>query len=188
MSWEERCQRRGKSKRTQRRIPDTSGRKKSLWEIDQNLVRPVKPQVKTCLSKVLDQSSWDFWYFEHLNLAYRAAQMQSLTQVDGSYLSFFLLNFNVVHFFIHRALLGCEENFGSFVWAPPPQTTHLCTHTPSPWTPPPPPPAYMSPKEKIVFLLRCLPHQLGLLRGNLQPVSKKCKLMHMLANALLIKE
>ena len=74
-----------KSKLTQRRLADNSGRKKSLWEMDQNLVRPVMPEVKTCQMKALDQSSRGFWYFEHLNLAYRAAQMQSLTQEDGFY-------------------------------------------------------------------------------------------------------
>ena len=52
-------------------------------------VRPVMPKVKTCLSKALDQSSRGFWYFEHLNLAYRAGQMQSLTQVDGFYHTFY---------------------------------------------------------------------------------------------------
>ena len=38
--------------------------------------------------KALDQSSRGLWYFEHLNLAYRAAQMQGLTQVDGFYHTF----------------------------------------------------------------------------------------------------
>ena len=88
LSWEERCRGRWKSKLTQRRIADNSGRKKSLWEMDQNVVRPVMLQVKTCQSKAFDQSSRGFWYFEHLNLAYRVAQMQSLTQVDGFYHTF----------------------------------------------------------------------------------------------------
>ena len=56
--------------------------------MDQNVVRPEVPKVKTCLSKALDQSSRGFWYFEHLKLAYRAAQMQSLTQIDGIYHTF----------------------------------------------------------------------------------------------------
>ena len=44
--------------------------------------------LKTCQSKALDQSSRGFWYFEHLNLAYRATQMQSLTEIDGLYHTF----------------------------------------------------------------------------------------------------
>ena len=88
LSWKERCQGRWKSKLTQRRIAGNSGRKKSLQEMDQNVVRPVMPQVKTCLSEALDQSSQGFWYFEHLNLAYRAAEVQSSTLLDGFYHTF----------------------------------------------------------------------------------------------------
>ena len=63
ISWEERCQGHWKSKLTKRRIADDSGRKQSLWEMDQTVVRPVIPTVimKTCLSKTLDQSSLGFW-------------------------------------------------------------------------------------------------------------------------------
>ena len=51
--------------------------------MDQNVVQPLMLKVKTCLRTALDQFSRGFWYFEHLHLAYSAAQMQSLTQVDG---------------------------------------------------------------------------------------------------------
>ena len=71
--------------------------------MDQNVVRPVMPQVKRCRSKALDQSSRGFWYFEHLNLAYRAAQMKSLTQVDGFYHTFCSIPI-LSTFFIHRTL------------------------------------------------------------------------------------
>ena len=55
---------------------------------DQNVVRPTILEVKMHLRKALDQSARGFWYFEHLNLAYRAAQTQSLTQVDGFFYTF----------------------------------------------------------------------------------------------------
>ena len=45
---EERCQRGWKSKLTQRKIADDTGRKKSLWEMDQNVIRPSMPKVPTC--------------------------------------------------------------------------------------------------------------------------------------------
>ena len=65
-----------------------------------DVIRPVVPQVKTCLSKALDQYSRSFWYFENLNLAYRAAQMQSLTQVDGFYHTFCSTSILSTFFFI----------------------------------------------------------------------------------------
>ena len=65
-------------------------KKKYLWEMDQNVVPLVMTQVKTYmyLSDALVQSSRGFGYFEHLNLVYKAAQMQSLTQEDGFYHTF----------------------------------------------------------------------------------------------------
>ena len=48
--WEERCQGCWKSKLTQPKVADDSGRKKFLWEMDQNVVRPLMLKVKTCLN------------------------------------------------------------------------------------------------------------------------------------------
>ena len=66
----------------------TSGERRLCERWKKNVFRTVMSKVKTCLSKALDQSSRGFWYFEHLNHAYRAAQTQNSTQVDGFYHTF----------------------------------------------------------------------------------------------------
>ena len=76
-----------------------------------------QPKVKTCLTKALDQWSRGFWYFEHLNFAYRAAQMQNLMQLDGFDLSNLLLNLNVFHFFLSIGpYLGGKPGQHGFHW------------------------------------------------------------------------
>ena len=74
--------------------------------MDQNVIRPVMPKrVKTSPSKALDQSSRGFWYFEHLNLACRAAQIQNLPQVDWFY-----------HTFCSTSILSTFLFIGPYLW------------------------------------------------------------------------